>query len=142
MNACQWRGSQLTVLLQESRGNLPAKLVSDEKTDQDWDDNKSRFKQKEPRYRKEHKGYTSTSTRKAGRLCKCAACLRKTLDVLAEEERVAAAEARRAGKEWKPLKVRPLIEWTNILTPTEFLSEVMVGVMCVLTAIYALYLCC
>ena len=68
--------------------------------------------------------------------------MRKTLNVLAVEERVAAAEVRRAGKEGKALKVRPLIEWTNILTPTEFLSEVMVGVIHVFTAMYALYLCC
>ena len=68
--------------------------------------------------------------------------MRKTLNVLAEEERVAAAEVRRAGKEGQALKVRPLIEWTNILTPTEFLSEVMVGVIHVFTAMYALYLCC
>lgn len=122
--------------MQESRGKQPAKLVFDQQTDQYFDPRISQFKQNEPRYKTDRKGYTTTSTRKASRLCKCAACDRKTLDVLAEEERVAAAEARRANKEGKARKIRPLSEWTNILTPTAFLSDALVGIMCVLTAMY------
>ena len=47
-----------------------------------------------------------------------------------------------AGKEGKALKIRPLKDWTKILTPTAFLPDALVGIMCVLIAMYALYVCC
>ena len=66
-----------------------------------------------------------------GQLCRCTGCKRKSLDLVAEEESEAAAEAERAWEDPKAKKVWSLKDFSNVILPTSFLQEVATGVMCV-----------
>ena len=108
--------------------------LSDEDTDTYWCVQQCRLKQKTQRCRKEPVdlpiGHVDLNSRRPGRLCKCTACKRKTLDELAEDEREAAAEAERAGETAKQRKVWGMKDFNCLLLPTSLMADVATGIMC------------
>lgn len=113
------------LLSQARRANKPAKLLLDNKTDSTFVEREHKFKQIVPPQRsveaEEKSHYAATSCRAANRLCQCAPCDRKSIDVLFAEEQQAAEATRRQNKESKLAKMHRADEWANALVPMPFL---------------------